>query len=42
MYAKSIRPSIKRDVQKERSAKRDDQMPRPRCTQTCDLWNNVL
>ena len=26
MYAKSIRPSAKREVQKERSAKRDDQI----------------
>ena len=28
MYAKSIRPSAKREVQKERSAKRDDQIAR--------------
>ena len=34
MYAKSIRLSAKREVQKERSAKRDDQIARPRCTQT--------
>ena len=26
MYAESIRPSAKREVQKERSAKRDDQI----------------
>ena len=26
MYAKSIRPSAKREVQKERSVKRDDQI----------------
>ena len=36
MYAKSIRPSAKRDVQKERSAKRDDWIARPRRAQTCE------
>ena len=36
MYAKSIRPSVKRDVQKEWSAKRDDQIARPRRAQTCE------
>ena len=30
MYAKSTRPSAKREVQKERSAKRDDQIALPR------------
>ena len=29
MYAKSTRPSAKRKVQKDRSAKRDDQIARP-------------
>ena len=29
MYAKSTRPSAKHQVQKERSAKRDDQIARP-------------
>ena len=29
MYVKSTRPSAKREVQKERSAKRDDQIARP-------------
>ena len=29
MYAKSTRPSAKREVQKDRSAKRDDQIARP-------------
>ena len=33
MYAKSTRPSAKRKVQKERSAKRDDQIARPRRAQ---------
>ena len=33
MYAKSIRPSAKREVQKERSAKRDGQIARPRRAQ---------
>ena len=37
MYAKSARPSAKREVQKERSAKRDDQIAYPRRTQTCEL-----
>ena len=36
MYAKSIRPSAKREVQKKRSAKRDDQIARPRRAQTCE------
>ena len=36
MYAKSIRPSAKREVQKERSAQRDDQIARPRRAQTCE------
>ena len=30
MYVNSTRPSAKREVQKERSAKRDDQIARPR------------
>ena len=30
MYAKSLRPSVKRNVHKKRSAKRDDQIARPR------------
>ena len=34
MYVKSTRPSAKREVQKERSAKRDDQIARPRRAQT--------
>ena len=37
MYAKSTRPSAKREVQKERSAKRDDQIARPRRAQTREL-----
>ena len=37
MYVKSIRPSAKREVQKERSAKRDDQITHPRRAQTCEL-----
>ena len=36
MYAKSTRPSAKCEVQKERSAKRDDQIARPRRAQTCE------
>ena len=36
MYAKSTRPSAKREVQKERSAKRDDRIARPRLAQTCE------
>ena len=37
MYVKSTRPSAKREVQKERSAKRDDQIARPRRAQVCEL-----
>ena len=47
MYAKSTRPSAKRQVQKERSAKlyvqkfrsakRGDRIARPRRAQTCEL-----
>ena len=36
MYAKSTRPSAKREVQKERSAKRDNRIARPRRAQTCE------
>ena len=36
MYAKSTRPSAKREVQKERSAKRDDQIARLSRAQTCE------
>ena len=36
MYAKSTRPSAKREVQKERSTKRDDRIARPRHAQTCE------
>ena len=36
MYAKSKRPSAKREVQKDRSAKRDDQIARPRRAQACE------
>ena len=36
MYAKSTRPSAKREVQKERSAKRDDRIARPRRAQSCE------
>ena len=36
MHAKSMRPSAKREVQKERSAKRDDRIARPRRAQTCE------
>ena len=36
MYVKSTRPSAKREVQKERSAKGDDQIARPRRAQTCE------
>ena len=35
MYVKSERTSAKREVQKERSARRDDQIARPRRAQTC-------
>ena len=34
MYVKSTRTSAKREVQKERSAKRDDQIASPRRAQT--------
>ena len=34
MYAKNTRPSTKREVQKERSAKRDDRIARPGRAQT--------
>ena len=37
MYAKSTRPSAKREIQEERSAKRDDQIARPRRAQICEL-----
>ena len=37
MYAKSTRPSAKREVQKERSAKRNDQIALPRRAQNCEL-----
>ena len=37
MYVKSTRTSAKREVQKERSAKRDDQIARHRRAQTCEL-----
>ena len=40
MYAKSTRPSAKREVQKERSAKRDDRIARPRRAQTCERIRN--
>ena len=36
MYAKSTRPSAKREIQEERSAKRDDQIARPRRAQACE------
>ena len=36
MYAKSTRSSAKREVQKDRSAKRDDQIARPRRAQVCE------
>ena len=36
MYAKSTRPSAKREVQKERSVKRDNRIMRPRRAQTCE------
>ena len=36
MYAKSTRPSAKREVQKDRSAKRDDQIARPSRAQACE------
>ena len=35
MYAKSTRPSAKREVQKERSTKRDDRIARRRRAKTC-------
>ena len=38
MYVKSTRPSAKREVQKERSAKRDDQFARLKRAQTCARW----
>ena len=37
MYPKSIRPSAKREVQKERNAQLDDRIARPRRAQTCEL-----
>ena len=36
MYAKSTRPSAKREVQKDRIAKCDDQIARPRRAQACE------
>ena len=36
MYAKSIKPSAKREVRKERSAKRDDQIALPIHAQICE------
>ena len=36
MYATSTRPSAKREFQKDRSAKRDDQIARPRRAQACE------
>ena len=36
MYVKSTRPSAKSEVQKEQSAKRDDQIARPKRAQTCE------
>ena len=36
MYVESTRPSAKCEVQKERSAKRDDRIARPRRAQTCE------
>ena len=42
MYAKSTRPSAKREVQKERSAQRDDQIARPRRAQMMrDVFSEV-
>ena len=38
MYVKSTIPSAKREVQKKRSAKRDDRIARPRRAQTCAQW----
>ena len=38
MYAKNTRPSAKCEVQKERSAKRDNQIARLRRAQTCERW----
>ena len=38
MYAKSTRPSAKREVQKERGAKRDDQIACLRRAQICERW----
>ena len=37
IYARSIRPSAKREVQNERSAKRDDHIARPWRAQICEL-----
>ena len=34
MYAKNIKPSAKREIQTERSAKRNDRIVRPRRVQT--------
>ena len=42
MYVKSTRPSAKREVQKERSAKRDDQIARPRRAQTCERSGQIF
>ena len=43
MYAESTRPSAKHEVQKERSAKRDDRIARPRRAQTCErISQNLL
>ena len=36
MCAKNIRPSAKREIQTERSAKRDDRTARLRRAQTCE------
>ena len=35
MYAKNIKPSAKCEIQTEQTAKRDDQIARPRRAQTC-------
>ena len=42
MYAESTRPSAKREVQKERSAKRDDRIARPRRAQPCERSGQIF
>ena len=42
MYAKNTRLGVKHEVQKERSAKRNDQIARPRRAQTRQLFSTMI